>query len=171
MGNIFFPPVCSKEELKSQHAGFLSRLNEYECVNVFVHILYSSNTFHLDFLLCLSGTILYERMWAMISVQKQPRRFKCADGFKVLLNWTERIDGLLSRSLSGQCSQPELHPPLPLSLSLSLSDILMQFISLLNAAHSSNKCCFNCALQPALCLFEAGIKCHTPLAACQVPRS
>lgn len=50
-----------------------------------------------------------------LSVQRHLGLFKCADGFKALLNRMERIDGLLSQSVSGQ----------PLSLSFSLSDILM----------------------------------------------
>lgn len=37
-------------------------------------------------------------MLGTFSVHKPPGRFKCADGFKVSLNWMERINGLLSVS-------------------------------------------------------------------------
>lgn len=90
-----------------------------------------------------------------LNVHRHLGLFKCADGFKVLLNWMERTDGLFSQSVSRQ-------PP-----SLSLSDISMQFI-FIHAVHFFQKICFNCALQPALCLSQSGRKCHIALAARRV---
>ncbi len=152
--------ICSIEELRS-----LSMWQLY----IYVHIAY------LYVYFSMIGFPLAQKM-EQLCVNVCEARSACSEAHwltdssvlmdlkSCLIGWRELMVFPLSQWVDS-AKQPEL---LSLSLPLSLSDIWMQFIFIPNVVHFFRKRCFNCALQPALCLSESRRKCHRPLATCQV---